>query len=358
MCLLRGRDGGLPPLLVTLFFVPVLNLLYFAALCVLPSRPALAGLPRAEKSDSAKTVESAIYAVLITAVIALPCIALSTFLFQQYGLMLFVGVPFCIGFIATIVHGWRYPRSHAESLLVALVSLGFVGGALLAVAWEGIVCLAMATPPALALTVLGALFGSFVQQSRTQRAAALCVPLLLPAMLFSFPVRDEVRCVTSSIEINAPAERVWSNVIGFSDISERPELLFRAGIAYPLRARISGRGVGAIRYCIFSTGAFVEPIEIWDAPHRLAFRVSANPAPMHELSPYDIRPPHLDGYFASTRGEFLLESLPAGRTRLTGHTWYRNRLAPAAYWKRWSDAIIHRIHMRVLRHIRTLSEKT
>ena len=358
MCILRGRDAGLSPLLVTLFFVPVLNLLYFAALCVLPSRPAPAGLPRAEKSDSAKTVESAIYAVLITTVIALPCIALSTFLFHQYGLMLFVGVPFCIGFIAAIVHGWRYPRSHVESVLVALVSLGFIGGALLAVAWEGIVCLAMAATPALALAVLGALFGSFVQQSRTQRAAALCVPLLLPAMLFSFPVRDEVRCVTSSIDINATAERVWTNVIGFSDISERPELLFRAGIAYPLRARISGRGAGAVRYCIFSTGAFIEPIEVWDAPHRLAFRVTANPAPMNELSPYDIRPPHLDGYFASTRGEFLLESLPGGRTRLTGHTWYRNRLAPAVYWQLWSDAIIHRIHMRVLRHIRILSEKT
>jgi hypothetical protein len=29
---------------------------------------------------------------------------------------------------------------------------------------------------------------------------------------------------------------------------------------------------------------------------------------------------------------------------------------PSAYWQLWSDAIIHRIHLRVLRHIKSLAE--
>ena len=95
----------------------------------------------------------------------------------------------------------------------------------------------------------------------------------------------------------------------------------------------------------------MEPIDIWDAPRRLAFRVTANPPPLRELSPYEIRPAHLDGYFVSSHGEFLLEPLAGRRTRLTGTTWYTNHLAPAAYWDVWTDMIIHRIHMRVLRHI-------
>src|SRR5262249_6162021 len=119
------------------------------------------------------------------------------------------------------------------------------------------------------------------------------------------------------------------------------------------RATIAGR----IRYCMFTTGAFVEPIDVWDEPRRLAFGVRSSPPPMEELSPYPIHPPHLDGYFVSTRGEFRLERLPSGGTRLTGIPWYRNRLAPSAYWGLWSDAIIHRIHMRVLRHIQRLSER-
>jgi hypothetical protein len=29
---------------------------------------------------------------------------------------------------------------------------------------------------------------------------------------------------------------------------------------------------------------------------------------------------------------------------------------PAGYWRRWSDAVVHRIHLRVLRHIKRLAE--
>ena len=51
-----------------------------------------------------------------------------------------------------------------------------------------------------------------------------------------------------------------------------------------------------------------------------------------------------------------LTPLPGGRTRLEGTTWYRHRLRPAAYWKVWSDEIIHQIHLRVLRHIKISAE--
>jgi hypothetical protein len=57
------------------------------------------------------------------------------------------------------------------------------------------------------------------------------------------------------------------------------------------------------------------------------------------------------------RGEFRLTRLAGGRTRLEGTTWYENRMWPAAYWRGWSDMLIHEIHLRVLRHVRALSER-
>lgn len=42
--------------------------------------------------------------------------------------------------------------------------------------------------------------------------------------------------VRSSIEVDAPPEVVWKNVIEFPEITEEPELIFRAGVAYSLRA--------------------------------------------------------------------------------------------------------------------------
>ena len=77
---------------------------------------------------------------------------------------------------------------------------------------------------------------------------------------------------------------------------------------------------------------------------------------MRELSPYDIRPRHLDGYFRTTAGQFLLEPTPSGGTRLRGRTYYQLDMMPTAYWSLWADDIIHRIHLRVLRHVAHVAE--
>jgi hypothetical protein len=113
-----------------------------------------------------------------------------------------------------------------------------------------------------------------------------------------------------------------------------------------------------VRYCEFSTGDFVEPITEWEAPRRLAFDIVRQAAPMRELSPYrHVRAAHLDGYFQATWGRFDLEELPGGRTLLVGTTRYEVRMYPQAYWALFADAIVERIHMRVLRHIEGLSER-
>ena len=95
------------------------------------------------------------------------------------------------------------------------------------------------------------------------------------------------------------------------------------------------------------------------APHHLAFDVTAQPPTMYEWSPYqNIHPPHLDGALRSHRGEFRLIALSGQRTRLEGRTWYEFEVYPQAYWTLWSDTLIHRIHERVLRHIKQLSEES
>jgi hypothetical protein len=79
---------------------------------------------------------------------------------------------------------------------------------------------------------------------------------------------------------------------------------------------------------------------------------------MTELSPYSgFAPRHLHGYFISKEGQFRLVPLTGGRTMLEGTTWYQHGLWPAQYWRWWSDAIVHRIHLRVLHHIRALAER-
>ncbi len=150
---------------------------------------------------------------------------------------------------------------------------------------------------------------------------------------------------------------MWGHVIGYADMPEPADWVFRSGIGYPRRVRLEGAGVGAVRYCDFSTGSFVEPITVWEPGSRLEFDVVESAPPMQEWSPYgDIHPAHLHGYFVSKRGRFVLTALRNGGTLVEGTSWYQHGLAPGPYWRWWSDAIVHRIHRRVLAHIKHLSE--
>jgi len=247
-----------------------------------------------------------------------------------------------------------------STLLVAALSVVFTCGAILVLALEGLLCLMMAAPPGLALALMGALLGRAIALRGTGRAPGLALALLplpfVPGLEAKMAVPAPME-VVSTVEVAAPPDVVWRHVVSFSALPGPPSLPFRLGIAYPTRATIEGTGVGAVRRCEFSTGAFVEPITAWDEPRRLAFDVAAQPPAMQEWSPYGaVAARHLDGYLAVSGGEFRLAPLPGGRTRLEGRTRYALRVFPAAYWRLWSDAIIHAIHHRVLAHVRALAE--
>tara|TARA_B110000114_G_C15053321_1_gene382194 strand:- start:910 stop:1575 length:666 start_codon:yes stop_codon:yes gene_type:complete len=164
--------------------------------------------------------------------------------------------------------------------------------------------------------------------------------------------------VRTKIIVNTPIETAWKNVVTFNKIDEPVDWIFKTGISYPTDATIQGTGVGAIRYCNFTTGSFIEPITTWNEPNLLQFDVKEQPIPMNELNPFwDIHPQHLDGYFKSYKGQFKLTKISENKTEIEGTTWYKVDITPEIYWKTWSDFIIHRIHKRVLNHIKIESEK-
>ncbi len=304
-------------------------------------------------------------AIVATAGLAMLATWLGITVFRDYGWSIFVGLPFCMGFLSTVIHGVHQERSVKACLLVANLTVVVVGTALLLFAFEGIICLLMAAPIAFFVATAGGLVGYTVQRSfrRGKQTANVCcsVVVLLPLAMsleHALPPAPPLLAVKSSVIINAPPEKVWRNVVSFTELPPPKEMIFKLGVAYPIRAEIRGQGPGAMRYCNFSTGPFVEPITVWDEPRLLKFSVLQNPEPMQEWTPYrQIHPVHLDGYLESQAGQFRLTPLEGGRTLLEGTTWYYHHLWPADYWQLWSDHIIHTIHMRVLNHVKDLSEK-
>jgi uncharacterized protein YndB with AHSA1/START domain len=273
-----------------------------------------------------------------------------------YGLTIFILFPVALGGLAC----WAVtPRTGFGAAGAGALAVTAALAVLLILGMEGLGCLAMVLPLAVPLGAVGGWIVYHAGSSQLAvRGGAATLLLLPPASLtWDMHARPTVFEVRTAITIAAPPERVWRHVVTFSELPEPHEWFFRAGLAYPKRAHIEGSGAGAVRYCEFSTGPFVEPIEVWDEPRLLRFRVTENPAPLNEWSPYArVLPKHLHGYLVSRQGQFRLTPLPGNRTLLEGATWYRHGLWPSEYWRWWSDAIIHRIHLRVLNHIRRLAE--
>jgi uncharacterized membrane protein YhaH (DUF805 family) len=359
MSMRRAIDAGESAWLALLFFVPALNYLLMAALCALPTSHEPVDVEEAPRSHE-RRLPKALLAIAVGMVLGLAMLAFSIYGAASYGISLFLGTPFLIGAITAFLFNRQYPASAAETHQVVIMTLGCLGGVILITAAEGALCLLMAAPLAVVIGMMGASLGRHIAlRDRSALANAMLGVVLLPltATLDAARPPTPLREVRSSVVIAASPEVVWRNVIAFPPLPEPSELVFRAGIAYPMRGEIRGEGVGAVRYCVFSTGAFVEPITRWEPGRRLSFDVREQPRPLHEWSPYaNVAPPHLDGYFRSRRGEFRLVPLPDGRTRLEGSTWYEMRLEPAAYWVLFGDAFIERIHRRVLDHIASNAE--
>lgn len=278
----------------------------------------------------------------------------------EYGLALFILTPLLIGANPAMLYGLKKPITKKQAFSLGLLTLGIFTAGLILMALEGLICIAMAAPLAFVLTWLGSLIG-YTVVSRTPNdipTAMLIIIASVPAVSFAEDDGEPALTpLTTSIEIRADAATVWKNVIEFPELEKPGEFIFKTGIAYPVNAKIVGKGVGAIRHCNFTTGSFVEPITIWDEPKLLAFEVAEQPAPMKEISFWDVHAPHLHDYFVSKRGQFRITTLPNGNTLLEGTTWYYNRIRPDFYWKLWSNYIVHQIHHRVLTHIKKNAEQ-
>ena len=294
---------------------------------------------------------------LIVNVISYAAIKIS----RDYGWFIFVFTPVLLGFLPSflicrresITKRTNYFLGQITLLVAFLVSLLF--------GTEGLICLFMFLPISIPFVFLGSYLGYHSNGGSHSKNNNLIILFLMGVGSMSFDVISDVSDlipVTTSVEVNASISSVWNNVVTFDKIPEPVDWIFKTGISYPTDATIKGRGEGAIRDCNFTTGSFVEPITNWDEPNLLQFDVLEQPIPMNEMNPFwDIHPQHLDGYFLSRKGQFKLTALGENRTLLEGTTWYTLDIAPVVYWKQWSDFIIHRIHERVLKHIKVESEK-
>ncbi len=370
MTVRRFRDAGLPGFFGLVFFLPVVNFLVMLGLCALPSRAAASERTAVGPlSGEDRVIYAALTGVAAGTAVGMASVVVAVYGLGDYGGALFLGAPLMMGTVSGFLLNVGERRSGLANIGVAVVTCGALGGLMLLTAMEGAICIAMAAPIGLLLTSMGVFLGRALAVAEGGRMVRLMGVGWPAVLLIEPPAGGSVREVESVVEIHAAPEAVWDAVVGFGgvELPPPPEWFFQLGIAYPVRARIEGvprelGGEGATRYCEFSTGPFVEPIETWSPPvnggaGHLAFSVTKSPPTMKEWSVYShVHAPHLEGVLKSKHGEFVIEPLGNGVTRLTGRTWYTFEMDPEPYWGVFSDAAIHAIHARVLRHIQGVAE--
>src|SRR6185295_1100040 len=249
MTLRRLRDADLPQWLVVLFFLPLINLIFFGILSAVPSSPSSDKPSRLSARIGRMIPEgefgSAVFGVVATVFLTALEIVFTTNGLGNYGWGLFVGIPFFLGLSSTMIYSFHRPRSLGMCLLVATIATGLVGATLFALAVEGIICLAMALPLALMLALFGSFIGWVLQKRPSFAPSALNVVsvgfLLIPGLILlehGFGQPAPLYKVKTSVVIKSKPETVWTHVVTLSELARPNEVLFSTGIAYPMRAEI------------------------------------------------------------------------------------------------------------------------
>ena len=125
----RLKSAGLPPVLILLFFVPVVNLFLIGILCVrMPSRPSpeladLAPVPETPKPE----ILYLFGATFLSAILTVCMVVLGANLLANYGFALFIGAPFAHGFFSVLIYGWKTPQPFWRCISIGLQSTILAG---------------------------------------------------------------------------------------------------------------------------------------------------------------------------------------------------------------------------------------
>jgi hypothetical protein len=193
--------------------------------------------------------------------------------------------------------------------------------------------------------------------TRSRQAKNITVACVMVLPLFTAGWENQafyeldLRRVENVIDIQAPPEVVWRNIERVRAIStnELPDSWTRKiGFPDPVEATLSHEGVGGVRNASFTGGVlFIETIDQWEPQRRLAFTIAAR-ADQIPATTLDEHVRVGGPYFDVLRGEYRLEPLGNGATRL--HLSSRHRVSTDFNWYAhlWTDAIMSDLQSRIL----------
>jgi len=226
----------------------------------------------------------------------------------------------------------------------------------LAFAIEGWPCLVMILPIFLIAASIGGLLGGYLKSRKKSNTLNISILVLLP--LLSAPIESligvsekEYKAYTF-IDINSPAEKIWSNVTRVRAIPKEQDtgwLTKLLDFPRPVKAELNFEGVGAYREAIFTNGlVFHETVIAYSPLKKMSFTIKAHP---HEI-PLTTMDEHLvigGKYFDVLTGTYELEQLNERTFRLHLYSYFKLSTSFNFYASWWALAIMKDIQNNILK---------
>lgn len=267
-------------------------------------------------------------------------------------------MPFAMGCITVYFAEIGEPQRIRAWIFLPWVPLAAALGATMLALLEGLICVVMFAPLAMILASVGGLIGGLaarlMRSNRAKRVTMACV-LVLPMVTSPWEkqvlYQNQEREVENVIDIAASPELIWRNIERVRAI--RPDELptswsRRIGFPDPIEATLSNEGAGGVRNASFAGGLyFLETVDVWEPRHKLGFTIAAQT----DLIPPTTLDEHVrvgGPYFDVLRGDYRLEPLRNGTTRL--HLSSRHRISTDFNWYAhlWTDAVMSDLQKRIL----------
>lgn len=260
----------------------------------------------------------------------------------------FVILPLLMGVISAWF--WRNLNLKSRSIIWYSILDGFLAILLSYIfLGEGTICLIIVSPLIFVFVITGAFIGKTMFRKNNQTLNVSIISILLVIFTVDSISDHHYRnMVSDEIVIKATPETIWKHVVSFDKIKRSNTYwLFKVGMPSPMQTTVTAYRKGAGRKCIFSNGyVFDEKIVTFDINKDLTFDIIGQP-----------KDPEIMGHINIERGQFLLKDNGNGTTTLVGNSWYSLKVFPIWYYDLWAESITRNVHLRVMEHIKEISEQ-
>ena len=202
----------------------------------------------------------------------------------------------------------------------------------------------MILPVFMLASSIGGYIGTAIRKRKNNNlniSILVFLPLLLSAIEQQIKTYPTTFKAYTSIEINAPADKIWEEVTRVSYIDEKDDtgyLTRYLGFPRPLEAQLNYEGKGAYRKAIFTNGlAFHETVSEYKHLEKMVFSIKANP---HEI-PSTTLDEHITvggQYFDVLNGTYELEKTGKNKYKLHLYSHFilrTNFNFYAGFWAKW-----------------------